>query len=271
MNSAKNKTYILWTLFFLTIVIPLINITGGNLPAFNLIKFCFPLCLLLWHSIWVFGFKRSLLILLPPFIIGLIFEIIGVNYGVMFGGHYFYNPDTLGPLLFGVPILIPFFWSFFVYTGYTITSSSLTWLNSKKPSKINKKIWLLALLVLIDGLLVVAIDLFMDPIMVAGNDWTWINGGAYFGVPIGNFIGWFIVAILSTGIFRTCEYYFPPAETRAPKSILLIPAVGYGLLGLLFLTMALNLHLNSLAIIGVLLMLPVSLINLILYAKSKRN
>ena len=271
MINEKNKTYTLWILFALTVIIPIADESGLTFFGLNSVKYVLPIIVLLLHSFWLFGFKKSLLILLPPYFIGLLFEVIGVNYGVIFGGHYFYNPTSLGPLLLNVPILIPFFWSFFVYTAYVITSSFLLWLGIDKPSRNNKNIWFLPLLILVDGLIVVAIDLFMDPIMVAMHNWTWLDGGPYFNIPLGNFIGWFLVSVISTTIFRAYEYNFPVSNTSLPKNILLIPVVGYGLLSLMFLILAINFKLNNLAVIGVSIMMPFTFVNLLLYAKSKRN
>jgi putative membrane protein len=73
--------------------------------------------------------------------------------------------------------------------------------------------------ILLDGLVVVALDLFMDPIAVKSGDWTWLEGGPYFGIPIGNFIGWFFVVVLAMGTFRAVEYFFPRKEIKYNKSI----------------------------------------------------
>ena len=37
-------------------------------------------------------------------------------------------------------------------------------------------------------------DLFLDPQMTTEGYWRWPNGGSYRGVPISNFVGWFVVA-----------------------------------------------------------------------------
>lgn len=272
MINNENKVKILWGLFALTIIIPILDIILNYFslffPFLTILKFVLPIIVLLGHSIFLFGYSKSALLLIPPFIIGLLFEIIGVNFGVVFGGNYWYNPNSLGPIIFGVPVLIPFFWSFFIYTGYLITSSSLVWLNISKPSRLNKKIWLLLLLIIIDGLIVTAIDIFMDPIMVTNNNWTWVNGGTYFGIPIGNFVGWFIVTMISSGIFRGYEYFFPIKKTTLSLSLLLIPTIGYLSLVIIFSILALNLGLYQIVIIGGIVMLPVALINLFLFAKN---
>ena len=48
-------------------------------------------------------------------------------------------------------------------------------------------------------------DVIMDPIMVAGGNWVWEKGGAYFGIPLQNFWGWWLT------IFTTlhCIWGFP--------------------------------------------------------------
>ena len=272
MIQDKNKVEILWGLFALTIILPLLDIFLNSinlfLPYLTILKFILPIIVLLWHSFYLFGLLNSALLLMPSFIIGFLFEIIGVNFGIVFGGNYFYNVTSLGPIILGVPILIPFFWSFFIYTGYIITSSFLVWMDIPKPSKINKNIWLVPLLIIIDGLVVVAIDLFMDPIMVSSHNWTWNNGGVYFGIPLGNFVGWFLVTILSTGIFRVYEYYFPIIKSRRTPALLLIPVIGYLSLIIIFSILALNLELYKVTLVGIVIMLPIVLLNLYLFIKK---
>jgi putative membrane protein len=119
--------------------------------------------------------------------------------------------------------------------------------------------------IIFDGLFVLAIDLFMDPVEVRQGAWTWINGGPYFGVPIGNFIGWFVVAIIASGIFRSIEYFFPYQNVKFDKSILIIPVILYGFVALSLMGMALRYRMYELGIIGTLLMVPTVVLNLILF------
>ena len=45
--------------------------------------------------------------------------------------------------------------------------------------------------------LMVLWDLSLDPLRATvENRWIWISGGSYFGVPLGNFVGWFMVTWL---------------------------------------------------------------------------
>lgn len=269
------KVRILWSLLLgviFTIVIALIakpiGINLNNNAAFYLVSLILPILLLLLHSIWTLSFPRAVFFISLAFIIGLMAEISGLQNGTVFGGHYIYNHGGL--MMWNVPILIPFYWAVYIYTGYTITNSFLVWMSKEKPSIKNKFLFILPLLILIDGLIVVAIDLFMDPIEVKKGSWTWLGGGQYFGVPIGNFIGWFEVTILVTAVFRLFEY-FNPFKSKINNSVYLIPVIGYGMLSLYFFSSSLKLNMPELAMIGIFLMMPISLLNLTFYSYYRKR
>ena len=172
-------------------------------------------------------------------------------------------------MIFGVPLVVPLYWTVFIYTGYTLVSSFLAWINQDKPNIYNHHAILIPLLIFLDGLTVTAIDVFMDPIQVRLGGWTWLDQGPYFGVPIGNFIGWFIITSSTTTIIRVWEY-FVPQTTQLPKTTLLIPVLGYLLLWFSFLTTAVKLHMIDLILIGTFAMLPIVVINLIFFVNSRK-
>ena len=224
-----------------------------------------PVATLLIHSSIVFSPKMGALLFLLPAITGLLFEIVGVKHGTVFGGQYSYNNQQFGLMLFNVPLLVPIYWTVFIYTGYSITTSLLTWVNKNKPSIGSNNFILVPLLVFLDGLTVVAIDIFMDPLMVYEKKWIWHNGGSYFNIPIGNFIGWFLVTIIATGIFRSIEYLYPQKNKPFNKSVYLVPILGYFSIWLLFLIASLSINLPQLALIGTIAMLPILIVNVIFF------
>jgi putative membrane protein len=59
--------------------------------------------------------------------------------------------------------------------------------------------------VLISALAFTAWDLFLDPQMVLWGLWVWDQPGQYFGIPLVNYLGWFLVSALITALAR------PPA------------------------------------------------------------
>jgi uncharacterized membrane protein len=270
--QIKVKT--LWIIFFLILLTSVINILG---ELFNLsflqnhfldfLMLYLPALLLLLHSIWTLSFFRGVLFILIAFLTGFIFEFIGLKYGVVFGGNYVYAPG--GIKVFAVPLNVILYWAVFIYTGYCITNSFLYWLNKEKPARNNKNNLLLPFLILSDGLIVVVIDLFMDPLQVKAGSWTWPGGGHYFNIPIGNFIGWILVTIISTGLFRIFEYFNPKEIIKGLKNTFLIPVLGYGMLYISFLTSAIKIGMISLALIGSFTMFSIVLLNLFFLIKSQ--
>ena len=271
----KQKSKILWGIFVLIVVVVVIDIIKGESSGYNslsIIDFLIiflPVALLLLHMTWTLGYIRGAIFILLASLTGLIFEIIGVKYGTIFGGHYIYQSQNFRLMFLDVPLLVPLYWTIFIYTGYTMVSSFLVWTNKNKPNRSQNNAVLLPLLIFLDGLVVVAIDIFMDPLLTHSGFWIWLNGGSYFGIPIGNFIGWFIVTIIVTGIFRTFEYFIPQKSTEVNKSIL--PVVCYGALCVSFIFYAINIQLPELALIGSLVMMPIVVINLIFFVNWKKK
>ncbi|ARM76910.1 carotenoid biosynthesis protein [Acidianus manzaensis] len=129
-------------------------------------------------SLILLSFKKRdfMIIFLLGSIIGFAFERLGLSTGIPFG-HYVYN---FPPYVFGVPIFVVFGWGIFSFLSY------LAIFNFPEKEKI-----------IIFSFLMVIIDLSVDPIMVSAGYWTWKTSILdYFGIPITNFVGWFIVSLV---------------------------------------------------------------------------
>lgn len=51
---------------------------------------------------------------------------------------------------------------------------------------------------LLTGIIAVLVDLFIDPVAVAAGYWLWLKQGTvYFGIPLLNFVGWFVLMSLA--------------------------------------------------------------------------
>lgn len=224
-----------------------------------------PVIFVILHSCITLSPVRGAFLLLLAAAVGFIAEFFGLKYGQFFGTFYTYRPQLT---FFTVPVQVLLYWAVFIYIGYSMTNSFLLWLHIKKPLAKLHNGWLLMLTILIDGLLVLAIDLFMDPLEVRLGAWSWIQGGPYFGVPLGNFIGWFIVAILVSGIFRSIEYFIPIKKMKYDRSILIIPTLCYGLLACTFIGMAVQLTMYDVGIVGSICMIPPVLLNVYFYMRS---
>ena len=269
------KNNLIWVVFYFLLLLIFLNIVGSLFGlhleiekniVYKLLFLGLPVVLLILHSLMTLSTRALFFIALASFT-GWIMEVWGLNAGTFFGGHYVYKSSQL--MLLSVPLSVILYWAVFIYTGYCVVNSFVYWLNKQKPSRFQKNLWLLPIAVLLDGCVVVAIDLFMDPLQVQSGAWRWLEGGPYFGVPIGNFIGWFIVTIIVTGIFRTFEYFFPIKETKHNKTVYIIPVICYGALAISFTLDAIKYQMQDLAVVGSVLMFPTVVSNVILFIKWK--
>ena len=262
-----SKEKALWLLFVLQILMTLCSIAGlfdGN--VFYYIALYTPLALLILHACWTLTIWRGMTFILLAGFAGWAAEAVSLHYVTLFGGDYVYPVQAE---LFGVPLTIIMYWAVFIYTGYWLVTTFLYWLGRKKPTRTRSSLATVGLIVIADGLAVTAIDLFMDPLSVKWGSWVWVGSGPYFGVPVGNFVGWFFVTVVVTGLFRLFEYYSPQQEPRISRSVLLLPVLGYVLLGVNFLAAALSFGMLALAVIGVAIVILPALVNLALYSRSR--
>ena len=111
--------------------------------------------------------------------LGFLAELIGVRFGYPFGMYRY--TGVLRPLLAGVPVVVAGAWMvLFAYVSQMRVHPAVA------------AAWM------------TAIDLVIDPL--ASNDlgyWTWLVDGQYFGVPLINFAGWYIVSLLIFYVLRS--------------------------------------------------------------------
>lgn len=92
------------------------------------------------------------------------------------------------------------------------------------------------------ALLMTALDIVVDPLAVRGDRWFlgdifyYPNGGTYFGVPLSNFTGWFLVALSIIGVY---SWLSQPTQARRPVPLpWLGPLFYWGILGFNFMITA---------------------------------
>jgi putative membrane protein len=106
------------------------------------------------------------------------------------------------------------------------------------------------------AVIMTAWDLVMDPMMVAGGHWVWEVEGAYFGIPLQNFAGWwltvFVVFLLFLYLVKgTSENLAAPDRLFERQPILI-----YAILGLSSVAVTLKINLGGPALVGLFAMGP---------------
>ena len=117
------------------------------------------------------------------------------------------------------------------------------------------------------ALLMTWLDVVIDPLTVLGDRWFlgrmyyYPEGGVYFGVPVSNFAGWFLVGATTIRLFQWSERRqaptTPPAGVRyVPYAGLLEPLLYVGILGF-NLTLTFWIGEPLLGTVGVLMFVPI--------------
>ncbi len=128
--------------------------------------------------------------------VGYVMETLGVFTGFPFGHHYF--TDGMGPSLLGVPILMGPAYLGMGYVAWTVARVILTSGNSENALAGPRAVTL----PLAASFVMVAWDFSFDPALSTyGRYWIWTQGGAYFGVPVSNFLGWYLTNYLIYQLF----------------------------------------------------------------------
>jgi putative membrane protein len=135
------------------------------------------------------GAKRGIGLLVLLGVYALVLETVAVKTGVPYG-RFSYGPK-IGKLLFdAVPWTVPFSWT-------------------------PLALWALALSrgrSFLAGALLVGVDLCLDPGAVAQEFWRYEAGGAYFSVPLSNFLGWLLSGSLGAWLGRKSDWASAPTE-----------------------------------------------------------
>jgi uncharacterized membrane protein len=158
--------------------------------------------IILWRGNGIrFALWSILLILLLAWMV----EFIGSTTGIPFGRYSYTN--ALQPQLGGVPLVIPLAWMMMLPPAWTI---ALLVINSRT---ISPPLPVRLARAGVAAIAFTAWDLSLDPQMVSWCFWRWSSPGAFFGIPLVNYLGWLVVSFM---------FSFFLLPTRLPNRQLLI-------------------------------------------------
>lgn len=110
-------------------------------------------------------------------------EMAGTLYGVPFGA-YSYSKTLLGLMFWNhVPVVIPVSWWMMAIPSYALAVAAYP----KQPLRV----------VLLAALFLTLWDVGLDPAMsYLVPYWTWTHKGAFYGMPLQNWLGWYATSIV---------------------------------------------------------------------------
>jgi putative membrane protein len=238
-----------------SLVVVAVGLAGVQVPppvTASMTGLAFSFALL--HGADHLGWKKTVLLVGLTFVISLAFESIGVATGLIYGPYHY--TDKLGPKFLGlVPYLIPLAWFMMMYPSYIIAARVT-------PAHLPARLRGFSIAALA-ALAMTAWDLAMDPFMVQADHWVWDAPGAYFGIPVQNFFGWWVTSFITIGAFTwfarpSQRLEASPADHRFTRLAIL----SYAITAASSLATDLTLGLYGPALVGLFAMLPWILLGL---------
>ena len=181
----------MWVLLSVYAVARVFQVLPGRLPMMGVVALhVLPLLVFaLIHGAMSYRMHGILIFFAMCLVVGNVFENLGVATGFPFGRYYF--TDAMGPKLFQVPILLGLAYVGMGYLSWTLGRVILGYLRTPLVGA------QVITLPLVASFIMVAWDFANDPVWSNINRlWVWQHGGAYFGVPLTNFLGWYLVVYL---------------------------------------------------------------------------
>jgi uncharacterized membrane protein len=139
--------------------------------------------------------------------VGSAFESLSLRTGFPFGHYSFTN--VMGPKLLQLPVMLALA---YVGMGYISWIVGLLILGYASKPISGSRTFSLPILA---SFIMVAWDLAMEPVWATiDRAWIWRDGGAYFGVPVSNFFGWYLTVFVFYQLFAL----FLRGQPERPRS-----------------------------------------------------
>jgi hypothetical protein len=152
------------------------------------------------------GIRRALFFCITGYLIAWLSEYSSIHNGIPYGYYYYIEQTKVKELwVLGVPFFDSLSYVFLAYASYSMAimiiapvlrTHGLIYLLETK--KIRNSIYTCIL----GAVFFVYLDIIIDPVALLGERWFlgqiygYPQKGIYFGIPISNFIGWFVVGFL---------------------------------------------------------------------------
>ncbi len=170
------------------------------------------------------GLKRTILFGIAGYLIAWLSEFSSIHNGIPYG-HYFYIEHTRGEELwvFGVPLMDSLSYVFLAYASYSMSLlviSPIVYSKGVIYFLETRKIRHSAYTRILGSIFFVYLDIIIDPVALRGNRWFlgqiygYPEEGVYFGIPISNFMGWFLVGFLLIYTLQKIDHFLYKRKTK---------------------------------------------------------
>lgn len=177
MSQIIFKIYVVW--FIVGLLLVSFDFIPSWLEWANSVFLILAGIVALFYAMKTFGTVKGVMLSIAICISTFLIEGLSAHFDIFFG-NYDYT-ERFPPLLFGVPIGIGFAWLVMIMAGHALSRN----FSSRYVRAC------------VAALYVVALDLVLDPVAFVSKEyWIWQEESNYYGIPLSNFIGWFLVAFV---------------------------------------------------------------------------
>jgi uncharacterized membrane protein len=143
------------------------------------------------HAVLTYGWRDALVLATICVIITFAVENLGVATGFPFG-HYHFEVGRNLPHVGAIPLIVGPLWFGMGYLSWIVASTLLGGAGPRMSRKFE-----LIVLPIVAAFVMTQWDVVMDPPeSTISKVWIWHDGGAHFGVPLSNYLGWLLTSWL---------------------------------------------------------------------------
>jgi putative membrane protein len=200
----------LWAAFTVFIG-PALYLAGSPTPAGVVLAFT-TIGIAIAHATAALGLRAASAFLTICLAITFTTENLSVATGIPFG-HYHFVVGAGLPHIGAIPVIVGFLYFGLGYPSWVVAGVLL----DRAGLQPDNRFRLLAL-PLVASFVMVQWDVVMDPpSSTLGRAWIWHDGGGYFGVPLSNYIGWYLTVSI---FFQSFAYWqFSRRNDRGPQAV----------------------------------------------------
>jgi len=232
------------------------------------------------------GWKKTFCFTVIGYLIAFASEFSSINTGIPYGWYYYIDTTKTQELwIAGVPFFDSLSYVFLTYCSYTAALLTVSpvkayrWnLVTLETHSIRRSFSVLLLASLYQAFL----DIVIDPVALQGRRWFlgqiygYREAGIHFGVPLSNYIGWFVVSLLLVFALQRIDAAIakkverPSGIVNLPFRSLLGPVLYLSVL-VFNLTVTILIGENLMALTGILMfILPVVIVTVLIIRRANR-
>jgi uncharacterized membrane protein len=167
------------------------------------------------------GWVRTVLWTVTGYGLALAAEYGSIHWGFPFGDYYYIEATRSRELwVAGVPFMDSLSFTFLTYVGYSCAWQLVVAFRARERRQDRREyrsVRRTGSVLLLGALITTLMDVIIDPVALMGDRWFlgliygYRHAGQYFGVPVSNFAGWFLVSAAVIGVNQRLEPFLPAA------------------------------------------------------------